>query len=237
MTASLLKSLKAAILAGTEFRIYILDAVKNQHTENSRILKVWFQYYATCKILWSYCHMTIKKPKVHFIIRNIFDWKWMQDTHRVRFYALQIHWPISISSHENKENLAGCVRYIFAILFLKLKESTCEISKMFLLHFKSSIRSPENQSLGFWIFKFHDASPNLDFLCVRESDAAPFWKDLFWCKKHLEKGLNRGWWYFVSFFSKKSGFFGQYWTLPQFSRLAMDVIKYLSIKQEIRFTE
>ena len=237
MTASLLKSLKAAALAGIEFRIYILDVVKNQHTENSRILKVWFQYYATCKILWSYCHMTIKKPEVHFIITNIFDRKWMQDTHRVRFYALQIHWPISISSHENKKNLAGCVRYVFAILFLKLKESTCEIRKMFLLHFTSSIRSRENQILGFWIFKFHDASPNLDFLCVRQSDAAPFWKDFFWCKKHLEKGLNRGWWYFLCPFSQKSDFFGQYWTLTQFSTLAMDVIRYPSIKQVIRFTE
>ena len=28
---------------------------------------------------------------------------------------------------------------------------------MFLFHFKRSFRSQENQSLEFWIFKFHDA--------------------------------------------------------------------------------
>ena len=32
-----------------------------------------------------YHHMKIKKPIVNFIIKNIFDRKWIQDTHRVSY--------------------------------------------------------------------------------------------------------------------------------------------------------
>ena len=43
------------------------------------------------------------------------------------------------------------------VFFLSLKESTSETRKnLFLFHFKSSFRSPENQILEFYIFKFHD---------------------------------------------------------------------------------
>ena len=53
--------------------------------------------------------------------------------------------------------LKGCVRYIFASLFLSLNESTFQNKKKsFLFHFKSSFRSQENQILEFYIFKFHD---------------------------------------------------------------------------------
>ena len=53
--------------------------------------------------------------------------------------------------------LKSCVRYIFAILFFKSKgEHLWNLEKCFLLHFKSSFRSPENQILVFQIFKFHD---------------------------------------------------------------------------------
>ena len=37
--------------------------------------------------------------------------------------------------------------------------------------------------------------PNVDLLCVRQSDAAPFCENyakLYFDVKHLEKGLNRG---------------------------------------------
>ena len=38
--------------------------------------------------------------------------------------------------------------------------------------------------------------PNLDLLCIRQSDAAPFFENyakLYFDAKHLEKGLNSGW--------------------------------------------
>ena len=41
--------------------------------------------------------------------------------------------------------LKGCVRYVFASLFLGLNESTCQIKKnVFLFHFKTSLCSREN---------------------------------------------------------------------------------------------
>ena len=50
----------------------------------------------------------------------------------------------------NNQVFKGCVHYIFATLFLSLKESTCETRKnAFLFHFKISFRSPENQILEF----------------------------------------------------------------------------------------
>ena len=62
------------------------------------------------------------------------------------------------------------------------------------------------------------AGPNLDRLCVRQLQAAAFCENytkLYFDAKHLEKGLNRGWWNFWCFFFKKnSALLGQYWTLP-----------------------
>ena len=40
------------------------------------------------------------------------------------------------------------------------------------------------------------ASPNLDLLCIWQSDAAPLFEnyaELYFDTKHLEKVLNRGW--------------------------------------------
>ena len=40
------------------------------------------------------------------------------------------------------------------------------------------------------------SSPNLDLLCVQQSDVASFCENyakLYFDAKHLEKGLNRGW--------------------------------------------
>ena len=51
----------------------------------------------------------------------------------------------------------GYICYIFASLFLGLKESTCQMKKsVFLFHFKTYFRSCENQILELYIFKFHD---------------------------------------------------------------------------------
>ena len=41
--------------------------------------------------------------------------------------------------------------------------------------------------------------PNVDLLCICQSDTAPFCENyakLYFDVKHLEKGLNRGWWNF-----------------------------------------
>ena len=41
-----------------------------------------------------------------------------------------------------------------------------------------------------------DAGPNLDLLCIQQSDAAPFYENyakLYFDAKHLGKGLNKGW--------------------------------------------
>ena len=41
-----------------------------------------------------------------------------------------------------------------------------------------------------------DAGPNLDLLCIQQSDAAPFYENdakLYFDVKHLGKGLNKGW--------------------------------------------
>ena len=57
-----------------------------------------------------------------------------------------------------------CVRYIFASLFLCLKESICETrKKCFLFHFESSSHSWDNQLLTFLTFKYHDVikCPNM----------------------------------------------------------------------------
>ena len=42
------------------------------------------------------------------------------------------------------------------VCFLSLNKNTCQTRKMFFIHFKSSFRSPENQILEFYIFKFHE---------------------------------------------------------------------------------
>ena len=48
--------------------------------------------------------------------------------------------------------------------------------------------------------------PNLDLLCVQQLGTAPFCENyakFYFDAKHLEKGLNRGWWnFFVLFFQK-----------------------------------
>ena len=54
------------------------------------------------------------------------------------------------------------------------------------------------------------SGPNLDLSCVRQLDVAPFCENyakLYFDAKHLEKGLNRGWWNFWCLFFKKSGLF------------------------------
>ena len=51
------------------------------------------------------------------------------------------------------------------------------------------------------------AGPNLDLLCVWQSDAAPFCVNhtkLYFDAKHLKKGLNRGWRNFWCPFFQKS---------------------------------
>ena len=54
-------------------------------------------------------------------------------------------------------NLKDCVRYIFASLFFKSKEEHLwNKEKYFLFPFKSSFCLRENQTLEFYIFKFHD---------------------------------------------------------------------------------
>ena len=58
------------------------------------------------------------------------------------------------------------------------------------------------------------SGPNLDLLCVQQSDAAPICENfrmLCFAAKHLEKGLNRGGEIFGSLFFQKNVHFGQYW--------------------------
>ena len=75
---------------------------------------------------------------------------------------------------------------------------------------------------------FISTGPNVDLLCVWQSDAAPFrenYAKLYFDVKHLEKGLNRGWWNFRwSLFKKNSALFGQYWTMSWFSRLGPNLL-------------
>ena len=53
--------------------------------------------------------------------------------------------------------LKGCVRYIFASLFLKSEiEHLSNWERCFLFHLKSSFHSQENQILKFYILKFRD---------------------------------------------------------------------------------
>ena len=53
--------------------------------------------------------------------------------------------------------IKGCIRYIFAILFyMSKRENLWNKEKCFLFHFKSSLRSWDNQVLNFQVFKFHD---------------------------------------------------------------------------------
>ena len=50
------------------------------------------------------------------------------------------------------------------------------------------------------------SGPNLDLLCIQQSDAVPFCENyvkLYFDAKHLEKGLNRGAEIFGALFSKK----------------------------------
>ena len=55
----------------------------------------------------------------------------------------------------------GCVRYIFASLFLCLKEHFWNKEKCFLFHFESCFRSWDNQMLTFQIFKSYDVIKGL----------------------------------------------------------------------------
>ena len=75
---------------------------------------------------------------------------------------------------------------------------------------------------------FISTGPNVDLLCLWQSDAAPFCENyakLYFDVKHLEKGLNRGWWNFWwLLFKIKSALFGQYWTMPWFSRLGPNLL-------------
>ena len=76
------------------------------------------------------------------------------------------------------------------------------------------------------------AGPNLDLFCVRQSNAVPFCENyakLYFDAKHLEKGLNRGWWNIRGSFFKKSALFSQYWTLPWISRLDPGQFIFLSV--------
>ena len=61
-----------------------------------------------------------------------------------------------------------------------------------------------------WKAEIQEAGPNLDLLCVWHSDAALFCENyakLYFDIKHLEKGLNRGWWNFLcTFFRRKCPF-------------------------------
>ena len=67
------------------------------------------------------------------------------------------------------------------------------------------------------------SSLNLDLFRDRQSGAALFCENyakLYFDAKHLEKGLNRGWWNFwFPFFQekKKNAHFRQYWKLLKFS--------------------
>ena len=52
-------------------------------------------------------------------------------------------------------------------------------------------------------------------LCIRKLNAAPFcgnYTKLYFDAKDLEKGLNRGWWYFWCPFFTKCALSSQYWT-------------------------
>ena len=65
--------------------------------------------------------------------------------------------------------------------------------------------------------RFHVPGPNLDLLCIQQSDAAPFCEDyakLYFDAKHSEKGLDTGWLNFWCPFFQKSTLFGQYQMLP-----------------------
>ena len=59
-----------------------------------------------------------------------------------------------------------------------------------------------SRSTMFWKW----SGPNLDLTCVQQSDTASFCENyakLYFGEKHLEKGLNRGWWNFWCPFSLK----------------------------------
>ena len=61
------------------------------------------------------------------------------------------------------------------------------------------------------------ADPNLDLLGIQQLGDAPFWENcakLYFDVKHLEKGLNKGWWNFWCTLFQKSVLFGQYRILP-----------------------
>ena len=76
---------------------------------------------------------------------------------------------------------------------------------------------------------FISAGPNVDLLCVRQSDAAPFCENyakLYFDVKHLEKELNRGGGKIFCGHSLKTKcpFWPEYRTLPWFSRLGPDLL-------------
>ena len=87
------------------------------------------------------CHLRKNKLKAPIFLKAVFPFRReRQSQHLKRLFFLK-----------------GCVRYIFASLFFRSKrEYLSNSGKCFLFHFKSSFRSPENQVLEFYIFKFHD---------------------------------------------------------------------------------
>ena len=62
-------------------------------------------------------------------------------------------------STSNSSSLKVVSATFLLVCFLSLNESTYQTRKnVFLIRFKSSFRSGENQILEFYIFKFHDVS-------------------------------------------------------------------------------
>ena len=76
-----------------------------------------------------------------------------------------------------------------------------------VIHKASSLASSV-KSLNASLFRW--AGPNLDYLCVQQLNAVPFYEnytELYFDAEHLEKGLNRGWWNFWCPFLKKKCLF------------------------------
>ena len=93
------------------------------------------------------------------------------------------------------------VTYVFVY---KIEEKTSDAPEIIKLSF------PKLVSISL-------PGPNLELLCVRQSDAAFIHENyakLYFHAKHLEKALNRGVVNFLVPFFQKSILFGQYPTLP-----------------------
>ena len=96
--------------------------------------------------------MHIVLPSSRELLKASFKWK--TEFHSIHLYRRFTYFSLCTA---NFGKLKGCVRYIFASLFFKSNESTCQPGKIFLFYFKSSFRSGENQIFVFQIFKFYDA--------------------------------------------------------------------------------